>query len=122
MLYKIRLRIAKGSYELDPVYYGEGVIKIENGTIEGIIARDYVTGSISETKIKISTLDVDFYDGYELTTKGEKHIELPGIYTLYGGMYGMYEIAEMEFEEKSEEKIEETLNEIKAIKDLAQRI
>lgn len=122
MLYKIRLRIAKGSYELDPVYYGEGVIKIENGTIEGIIARDYVTGSISETKIKISTLDVDFYDGYELTTKGEKHIELPGIYTLYGGMYGMYEIAEMEFEEKSEEKIEETLNEIKAIKNLAQRI
>lgn len=121
MLYKISLRIARGSYELETVYYGEGVIKIENGIIEGIIARDYVTGSISETNIKISTLDVDFYDGYELTTKGEEHIELPGIYTLYGGMYDMYEIAEMEFEEKLEEdKLEETLNEIKAIRELAQ--
>ena len=91
MLYKINLRIARGSYELETVYYGEGVVKIgDDGTIEGIIARDFVTGSISETKIEISTFDVDFYGSYELETKGEENIELPGIYTLYGGMYGMY--------------------------------
>lgn len=48
MLYEISLRIARGSYELETVYFGNGIIQIENGIIEGIIARDYVTGSISE--------------------------------------------------------------------------
>ena len=124
MLYKINLRIARGSYELETVYYGEGVVKIgDDGTIEGIIARDFVTGSISEAKIEISTFDVDFYGSYELETKGEENIELPGIYTLYGGMYGMYEIAELQFEERlKEDEIAETLKEIEEIKNLAEQI
>lgn len=121
MLYEISLRIARGSYELETVYFGNGIIQIENGIIEGIIARDYVTGSISEKRIEISTFDVDFYGSHELTTKGENDIELPGIYTLYGGMYGMYEIAELEFKgELAKNKKENALNEIKAIKKLAE--
>ena len=121
MLYEISLRIARGSYELETVYFGNGIIQIENGIIEGIIARDYVTGSISEKRIEISTFDVDFYGSHELTTKGENDIELPGIYTLYGGMYGMYEIAELDFKgELAKNKKEKALNEIKAIKKLAE--
>ena len=67
MLYEISLRIARGSYELETVYFGNGIIQIENGIIEGIIARDYVTGSISEKRIEISTFDVDFYGSHEFS-------------------------------------------------------
>lgn len=120
LYYEINLRIEEGYDDLETIYVGSGVVCIKDGTIEGYIARDYISGSISENKLYLSTLDVDFKDGYELITKGAHDITLPGKYTLYEYNDGVYAIAEITFEEKlPEDKIVGAAEEFKEIKDLA---
>lgn len=120
LYYEINLRIEEGYDDLETIYVGNGMVCIKDGYIEGCIARDYISGSISENKLYLSTLDVDFKDRHELTTKGARDITLPGRYTLYGYNGGVYDIAEITFAEKlPEEKIVDTAKEIKEIKELA---
>ena len=118
--YEINLRIEELYDELKTIYVGSGLVCIKDGTIEGYIARDYISGSISKNRLYLSTLDVDFRDGYELITEGACDITLPGQYILYGYNDGVYAIAEITFEEKlPEDKIVDTAEKLKEIKELA---
>ena len=120
MLYEIKLRIYDYNFveqKKDLRYLGKGVVKIENNIIEGYIARDYISGTIKNDVIDITVFDVDFNQGYNLTSQNNKKVEFPGKYTLYCG--GFME-AEISFDHKlSKEKSKDAIKELEEIKHLA---
>lgn len=119
LYYEISLRIGKGYEYIEPFYVGNGVVCINAGTTEGYIAKDYITGSISQDKLAISTQDVYFKQGYNLETKGAHNIEVPGQYILYGYTGDLYTIAEITFQKKlPEDKIKDAKEQLEEVKEL----
>lgn len=59
--FSIELRLARGAVEVskglsklvDKFYYGDGYIRIQNDTISGFIALDYIEGKIGEDVVEI---------------------------------------------------------------------
>lgn len=124
LYYEIKLRIEEINAEENKIYIGNGVVRINDDIIEGIIARDYVEGWRNENHLEIYTLDIDFRESYSLQTKGDSiQITMPGAYMLYGSETfegKIYAKGKIEFVRKlSEDKIKEMEKRIEKVKKIA---
>ncbi len=123
MLYEIKLRIYEYNFEgqnKELIYFGDGVVNIQEDSIDGYIARDYISGTIKNDVIEITVYDVDFKQEYYLISGDDKVVEFQGKYILYSSD-GFME-AEISFDKRlSKEKYEDVEKELKKIRHLANR-
>ena len=123
MLYEIKLRIYEYNFEgqnKELIYFGDGVVNIQEDSIDGYIARDYISGTIKNDVIEITVYDVDFKQEYYLISGDDKVVEFQGKYILYSSD-GFME-AEISFNKRlSKEKYEDVEKELKKIRHLANR-
>lgn len=123
MLYEIKLRIYEYNFEgqnKELIYFGDGVVNIQEDSIDGYIARDYISGTIKNDVIEITVYDVDFKQEYYLISGDDKVVEFQGKYILYSSD-GFME-AEISFDKRlSKEKYEDVEKELRKIRHLANR-
>ena len=123
MLYEIKLRIYEYNFEgqnKELIYFGDGVVNIQEDSIDGYIARDYISGTIKNDVIEITVYDVDIKQEYYLISGDDKVVEFQGKYILYSSD-GFME-AEISFDKRlSKEKYEDVEKELRKIRHLANR-